>query len=113
MRDTQKLTPDHRPKWGLPSDGQLQWHGLNEAIDRLSDLITVFAKLWDRRPIVVSRIEIIPRHLIDANCTGRFDLLVDSVVNQLAKAKFVDIEDGSVAKVEHEWMSKLLWLLIE
>ena len=74
--------------------------------DNSFDFFSVEASFRDCRPVVVTLIEIIPVHLVDANRESFFILGVNSLLDHAIIYHFIDVDSGSVSKVEDERVPK-------
>ena len=66
-----------------------------------------------RWPIVVGRVEVVPRHLVDAHCHHRLDAGVETLRHEAAGGQFIEVEDGRMGEVENQWMPKRLVPLVQ
>ena len=86
--------PHHdRPEGVVPIDGQLERKCLDHMINHCPDLVAVGLDLGDTWPVIVVVIQIVPRHLVNADGKQRLVLGIDALLDDLGDDQFVDVKD--------------------
>src|SRR5687768_5175302 len=99
-------THHDRPPWAVPANGQSQRRFTDEPIDDFPHSSAIGSHLFDGRPIVMGRIQIVPAHFIDTYCEHRFHFWVDAFSNQTREQQFVSKEGCRMAEVEYQRMTQ-------
>ena len=86
----------------IPADRRLQRHREDEVVHDLAHRGPIVAHPLHARPVVVRRIEVVPRHLVHAHGHHRLERGVDPVVDEAARLELVDEEHRRVRVVEDE-----------
>jgi hypothetical protein len=76
--------PHHdRPERVVPIDGQHEGKRLDHMINHRPDLVTVGLDLGNAWPVIVVVIQIVPRHLVDADGKQRLVVGIDAFFDDL------------------------------
>ena len=102
---------DH-PGGRVGADREVERHPLDEGVDEPAQLVAIRAHGPHRRPVVVGRVEVVPRHLVDADGEHRLEPGIDPLGNQAAGDQLVDVEHGRVAEVEDQRVPERLVALV-
>ncbi len=107
--DARVLDPHHdRPEGVVPVDGQRQRQGLDHLIDQCAHLVAVGLDLGDRRPVIVLVVQVVPRHLVDADGKQRLEARIDALLDDLGDDQLVDVKDRGVAQVKDQRVAQRL-----
>ena len=96
------------PSIGVPTD--LWTSIIDDVQNNLLDLLTIGGDLPDGGPVIVGIVEVIPVHLIDADCEDGLKVGVDSVRDESFVEELVDVHASCVAIVENQRMAQGFWL---
>ena len=97
---------DH-PGGGVRADRQLERHRWMKA-SMSSRIVADSRARLHCRPVVVRRVEVVPRHLVDADGEHRLEPRVDPLRDQPARDQLVDVEHGRMGEVEDQRMAERL-----
>jgi hypothetical protein len=75
-------------------------------------LVSVTLRIFHRRPFVMGFAQIVPVHLVHADCEHPFVRFVDSFVDEAFIHQFVHKKGSSMAVVEYQRVSQGLWLAV-
>ena len=92
---------DH-PEGIIPVDGHRQGHGPDGLVHDAAHGVAIGLDLAQRRPVVMRGVEVIPRHLIDADGEHRFEAGIDPLVRDLGDDELVDIEGRRMPEIEDQ-----------
>ena len=82
-------------------------------INHNPDLVTVGLDLGDAWPVIVVVIQIIPRHLVDADGKQRLIVGIDAFLDDLGDDQLVDVKDRGVTQIENQRMAQRLGTQVE
>ena len=98
---------DH-PGRGVPGDRQFERHRLDEVVDEFPHGGPVAADGGDRRPVVMGRVEVVPRHLVHAHGHHRLEPGVEPGGDVTAGRQFVDVEHRRMGEVKDQRVAERL-----
>lgn len=101
---------DHPSIWGPIN---LWVNFINDIQDYILNSLSIKWNLTDRRPIIVTFIQVIPVHLVNPYGEDSLKLWIDSFGDEAFIQQFVDINASSVAIIEDKGVPKWLGLGIE
>ncbi len=80
------------PKWVFPTNRHGDRYRRDQVVDYVTRLVTVVQYFCGRGPVVVSVVQVVPRHLIDADRKHRFDARVEAFRDQFGDMQLVNEE---------------------
>ncbi len=82
---------------------------LDQMTDNGINLLPVFTRLGDSRPdILLSVMQVIPAHLINAGFKQGLKMLVDGFINQSCHQQFIDVEAHRMNVIKDQRMARLV-----
>ncbi len=97
---------ENDPGRAVPADGKGKGHGGDGLDDRLSHLGAVGPEIRHGGPVVIGLIQVIPAHLIDADCDLGLDPGVYPSIDLAIGQELVDEECRRVAEIEDEGVAE-------
>jgi hypothetical protein len=102
---------DH-PRRLVGRDRKREWHRLDEIVDKLPHRGAVALHGLDGGPVVMGRVEVVPRHFVDTHRHHRFQPGIEPGGDVAAGGELVDVEDGRMGEVEDQRVPQRLVPLV-
>ena len=99
---------ENDPCGRVGADRQFERHRLDEPVDELAHRSAVVAHRADARPVVVGRVEVVPRHLVHPHGHHRLEHGVDAAGDEAAGSELVDVEHGRMGEIKNQGVAERL-----
>ena len=94
---------DH-PEGIVPVDGHRQGQAADGLVHDAAHGVAIGLDLVERRPVVIRGVEIVPRHLVDADREHGFEAGIDPLGPELGNDELVDVEGCRMPEIEDQWV---------